>query len=199
MSRLRGHGPPSPTAPPRTPVRTLAGPGRRRRRAASSSCPHPLGRSPTPTGRGRPRRGRRRPASHPTRPPPRSWTVWAVCWWASSAQVRMRSSSTRIASVVRCGEVGSNHTDRPSDARRVVVSGSRSVSWSTIASVNPSTFAAHSSALMLGWGRARSHTARTTSARPHAEPRVDSSLTTSASRNPDGSVSLRTVAAAVNA
>ena len=97
--------------------------------------------------------------------------------WAPMAHVRIDSSWARTASDVNRGAVGSIHTERPSDWRRVVwPGGSRSTSWSRTWSVARSRVAAQRCPDCCVTGRCRSQIACRTSARVHEERCCDTAV-----------------------
>ncbi len=119
--------------------------------------------------------------------------------WARAAQERTASSWTRMLSVVKCAAVGSMRTDRPSEARRDTgVSGSRSIKSAVIRSVACSSHAAQSTPDTVDAGRWRSQSARSTSARPHADRVSDSSSRTSLTMIGRGDVRRRPASAIVS-
>jgi hypothetical protein len=85
-------------------------------------------------------------------------------------QATICSSSASTASLVNPGDVGSIHTDRPSELRRTELpAGSRSTHCSTTRSAARSNTRSHRPAGIPAIGRRRSHKARSTSARHHVE------------------------------
>ena len=168
----------------------------------------------TPSGRGR--GGRRTAAwsvvvlpvpAGPTASTSRSWPATAAAtsaWrtsspvrstlvdgvgsssWASIAQARISVSSARTRWLVRCVEIGSIHSDLPSDWRRGAAAtvGSSSTHEAMISSHIASSSSAHACPLIAGCGRCPSHRIRRMSARFHVDPPADSASITAAGTTP---------------
>ena len=104
----------------------------------------------------------------------------AGCACAAIAHVRIASSWASTGCEVNRGAVGSIHTDRPSDTRRVVSpGGSRSTSWASTWSVARSRAAAQRRPEICDTGHCRSQIARSASARVHDDRCCDTAAITS--------------------